>query len=141
MNSSIHPMKNTTTLATLALGFGLLTQALFAQSGPANGRGGGRPESAPVAPPAECPYLVDGVCPGCLIASPEDCPFAADGTCPNARFAPEGGPNAHPGGPPARPELDAESKRDASGGRGQPANPDGPQDGTAPGTGYRGGRG
>jgi hypothetical protein len=134
-------MKTKTMLATLAISFGLLTQALFAQQGPANGRGNARPDAAPIANPEECPFLVDGVCPGCLVNSPEDCPFAVDGTCPNGQFGPDGEWIGSQGTPRARLNPDAAPKLDGTGGRGQPANPDGPQDGTAPGVGYRGGRG
>jgi hypothetical protein len=81
---------------------------------------------------------VNGECPGCLIGSPEECPFAIDGICPGTPVGPNG---AQPGTPGARLNPEADPKLDGTGGRGKPANPVGPQDGSAPGQGYRGGRG
>jgi hypothetical protein len=138
MNPTIHRMKTRNLLVTMFFGLGLLTQALIAQGGPANSRGNARPETAPITNPEECPYVVNGECPGCLIGSPEDCPFAIDGICPGTPVGPNG---AQPGTPGARLNPDADPKLDGTGGYGKPANPDGPQDGSAPGQGYRGGRG
>ncbi len=125
-------MKTTRILALLALAFGLLTQALIAQAGPAGRRGPMNPDATPVGNPDDCLYYIAGECPGCQLGSPEDCPFALDGTCPNQPSGPAAGrgPNVNPSGEP---------KQDGTGGPGKPANPAGPQDGSAPG--YRGGRG
>jgi hypothetical protein len=131
-------MKIKNLLVSLFLGCGLLTNALIAQGGPANSRGNARSDTPPIANPEVCPFLVDGECPGCLINSPEDCPFALDGTCPGIAVGPNG---EQPGYQGARPNPAAEPKLDGTGGRGKPANPAGPQDGSAPGVGYRGGRG
>ncbi len=131
-------MKTKNLFVTMFFGLGLLTQALIAQGGPANSRGNARPDTTPITNPEECPYIVNGECPGCLIGSPEDCPFAIDGICPGTPVGPNG---AQPGTPGARLNPDADPKLDGTGGWGKPANPDGPQDGSAPGQGYRGRRG
>lgn len=110
-------MKTRNLLGSLLFGLGLLTQALIAQGGPANGRGSARPDSAPLGHPDDCIYYVAGECPGCQLGGPEECPFALDGTCPNT------------------------PKLDGTGGPGKPGNPGGPQDGTAPGRRHGGGRG
>ena len=77
-------------------------------------------------------------CDDCLLGSPENCPFAIDGICPGTPVGPNG---ALPGTAGARWNPEADPKLDGTGGWGKPANPDGPQDGSAPGQGYRGGRG
>jgi len=126
-------MKTKNLIVSLFFGLGLLSQALVAQNGPANAR----PEDAPFADPSECPYFGENECPGCQLGSPEDCPYAVDGTCPNASSRPNGERFGNQG-PRANPE--AEPRLDGSGGWGQPTDPAGPQDGSAPGAGYRGGR-
>ena len=131
-------MKTKNVIAGLFLGLGLLTQALIAQAGPANGRGNARPDSAPIANPDECPYYVDGQCPACELGFPEECPYAIDGACPCGQVGPSG---ERSGNRDFQPNPDADPKLDGTGGRGKPANPDGPQDGSAPGQGHRGGRG
>jgi hypothetical protein len=138
MNPIIHHMKTRNLFVSMFLGFGLLTSALIAQGGPASSRGNNRPDTAPIANPEECPYIVNGECPGCLLGSPEDCPFAVDGICPGSQVGPNGN---RPGNPGVHVNPDADPKLDGTGGRGQPANPAGPRAGSAPGQGYRGGRG
>jgi len=109
-------MKTKNLPVSLPLGLGLLIQALLAQR-PANGRGANRPDTAPVGDPEECPCFVEGECPGGQLGSPEDCPYALDGSCPDGQADP--GVWRNPDGTP---------QRDGAGGRGQPANPDGPVD-------------
>ncbi len=133
-------MKTKTALASLILSFGLLTAALLAQQGPANGRGKARPDNAPIANPEACPFLEDGSCPGGRTLSPENCPNAIEGKCPGTRVGPNGERQRNEGCPNACPNPENAPKLDGTGGPGKPANPDGPQDGTAPGQGYRGGR-
>ncbi len=141
LNPNIHPMKTNKLVASLVIGLGLLTQALIAQGGPANGRGPARPDSAPIGNPEACPYFIDGQCPAGEFGVPGECPRAIDGTCPMDQVGPNGDRPGCPGNGGVCPNPDGEPKRDGTGGPGKPANPAGPQDGTAPGQGHRGGRG
>ena len=134
-------MKTKNVLTSLVIGFGLLAQALLAQGGPPADRGQARPDGAPIAHPEECPYYIDGSCPACELGFPEECPYAIDGNCPSGQIGPKGEPPGYQGQGGARLNPDADPKLDGTGGRGKPANPAGPQDGSAPGQGYRGGRG
>lgn len=133
-------MKSKNILIGLALGLGLLSQSIaFAQNGPANGRGAAnRPDTAGSGTAnTECPYLVDGSCPGGagLWQGTGECPMLNEGVCPNGNVCGEGTCQSPDGQP----------KLDGTGGPGKPANPAGPQDGSgssAPrGRGNRGGRG
>lgn len=141
MNSTLHPMTTKNLVVGSLLGFGLLSHALIAQAGPANGRVNARPDSAPIGNPDECPYFVEGQCPACKLGFPEGCPNAIDGECPCGQVGPNDERPGYEDNPGARPNPDADPKLDGTGGRGKLANPTGPQDGSAPGQGCRGGRG
>jgi hypothetical protein len=124
-------MKTKILFASLCLGLGLAAAAFSAPGGPPPGKGNARPDTAPNGNPDDCPYIVNGECPGGQAGCPEDCP-RGDGACPKTEC---------PAGNDSCPNPDAQPKRDGSGGPGKPANPSGPQDGSAPGKGGRGGRG